>query len=1352
LAPAVAQTGGATTTRVSITNGGQQGNDHSGPATVSDDGRYVVFESVSTNLVAQDNNGVADIFLRDRTAGTTTRLSVNSSNKQSNGHSRDPIISGNGRYVVFFSSATNLVSGDRNRQDDVFVRDITAGSTTRVSVSSSGVEGNFTSRPADITADGRYVAFASFSSNLVPSDTNSSVDIFVRDRNTNTTTRVSVSSTGAQAIPGGPGSEPHERPAISDDGRYIVFGSNATNLVPNDTNGVRDIFLRDVVSGTTTRLSVSSFMEESNDRSTSAAVSADGRFAAFWSTATNLVPDDFNGSGDVFVREVEPGLTTVASVSSAGGAGNLGGATPVSISSDGRFVVFPSGSTNLVTGDTNSGFDVFLRDTTLGTTELLSRTTSGTQAAGSHRAPSLSATGRYVVFDSSATTLVTGDTNARDDVFLRDQASPVTPSVVLDSPETGSSVFGTQQLTAAMLPGFTASRVDFLVDGAVVGSDTTAPYAFDWNTTVVNDGTRAVVARATLTGGGTSDSLPVSVRVINGATCDEKLDVDHQTGRIGADEHVRLGIYCIFNSSLVTGRHASTTPLEDPEAAISRVMRYWDQASQASKNEATQFLSGFDTGFEVPTSGSSANSASRAQPTPQGVVPGTNSCSPRPTRFGPVVQWCTYTTAKFRIEYPGEGAARPFTLSEVETIADSFHAALAKYTNSTVEQFPGVVDPLNYAQPDHYPVRVVVAPFIGSASGVSVTPPPDTWPTATDIYLHPDNLNLWHRPRHELLHVIQFNYVSDGNYFSGFGTGFWMEATAEWAAHQAVTPDMPLSTQTSYAGHLPEFLGDPEEHLLAHASFLDQDDHEYGAFILAEYLEERFASDFIRRTFERVGALDQPGMEAVDDVLRLESQPDGVASVLPDFWKRSYFLNAGPTGFQDSDLNGWIDILEADPLGRTTGDAHARARPQRQTFAFTGGLTREGAVSTEPGGATFVDLVHDVGRPVTLEIRLRNSEAFLLPPSAGSLKATLYSFSSYPSTCRAPVELSLTNGIASQSVGLGETCTFSTLVLNNSDMRGSTEFQRFTIRMSGAPRPGDVFVGEMGGRVGVYRPNGERVANLLTGTGGALLADGETIGVAFDSTNDFYATNFDDRSVSKFAPDGTLVGPFGTGYDSGPESIVFDPNGNAYVGHVESPQDVHKRAPDGTFIERLDVAFEDRGADHMALRPDGCTLVYTSEGSRVLQYDVCTRQQLPDFTTMTPKAFGIAVLPDGGIVVATTSTVRRFNAQGSQVQTYDVVGTNEWFGLGLDPDGTSFWVGDIRFSRVYRFDIATGQVLATIQTDAPPVTPQGDVGIGGIAVMPDIGGSASAPEEGLLPGGPAQSGSRESDDIGGVRR
>ncbi|MCW5775737.1 MAG: PD40 domain-containing protein [Phycisphaeraceae bacterium] len=343
------------TSRVSVSSTYVQSNGSSAFPSVSADGRFVAFSSAATNLVEGDTNGLDDVFVHDRQTGKTTRVSISSTGAQGDGDSTHPAISADGRFVAFSSAASNLVEGDTNGVLDVFVHDRQSGATGRVSVSSSGSQGNGHSSSPSLSADGRFVAFFSFADNLVEGDWNWASDVFVHDRQAGTTERVSVSSSGNQ------GNGSSLVPSISPDGRFVAFSSDASNLVEGDWNWASDVFVHDRQAGTTERVSVSSSGNQGNSFSLLASISNEGRFVAFASMASNLVEGDTNGTWDVFVRDRQAGTTQRISVSSFGSEGN-GESLLLSISDDGRFVAFSSEAANLVDGDTNDVQDVFVRD------------------------------------------------------------------------------------------------------------------------------------------------------------------------------------------------------------------------------------------------------------------------------------------------------------------------------------------------------------------------------------------------------------------------------------------------------------------------------------------------------------------------------------------------------------------------------------------------------------------------------------------------------------------------------------------------------------------------------------------------------------------------------------------------------------------------------------------------------------------------------------------------------------------------------------------------------------------------------------------------------------------------------
>jgi Tol biopolymer transport system component len=340
--------------RVSVAGDGTQGDNSSGGGGISADGRYVVFVSEADNLVAGDTNKAPDAFVHDRQTGATERVSLAGDGSQGNGASYPRGISPDGRYVLFVSDADNLVPRDTNGVQDVFLRDRQAGTTERVSVGSGGEQADQDSYGCAMTPDARFVVFDSRATDLIPGDTNKASDIFARDRLKGITERVSLSKSGAQ------GNQSSYGGSISADGRYVCFDSDASNLVPGDTSSLRrDVFVYDRQTRTIKRVSVSPAGKEGANSSGSSYLSADGRYVVFRSYASNLVPGDTSRKDDIFVRDLKTGTTRRVSLSAEGEQQNTEG-TGGTISADGRWVVFVSRAGNLVPGDTNEMEDVFV--------------------------------------------------------------------------------------------------------------------------------------------------------------------------------------------------------------------------------------------------------------------------------------------------------------------------------------------------------------------------------------------------------------------------------------------------------------------------------------------------------------------------------------------------------------------------------------------------------------------------------------------------------------------------------------------------------------------------------------------------------------------------------------------------------------------------------------------------------------------------------------------------------------------------------------------------------------------------------------------------------------------------------
>jgi Tol biopolymer transport system component len=409
------------TERMSVDAAGTEGNGGSGSGVaISRDGRFVAFASVATNLVAGDVDTELDLFVRDRLTATIECVSVDPTGAMVDGLSIFPALSADGRFVAFESFSSTLVPGDTNHRSDVFVRDLSIGATERVSVDSSGAEQNGISLPlwyahVSISADGTVVAFSSSATNLVTSDTNGCDDVFVHDRLTGVTERASISSSGAE------GDGASYRPSLSADGRFVAFESQAQNLVAGLAGGILDVFVHDRQTGTTECVSIDPAGAVGNFNA-EPSLSADGRFVAFMSTGA-LTAGDGNDLVDVYVRDRQAATTELVSVDSSGLQGDRDSVSG-SISADGRSVAFISGADDLVANDRNGVADVFVRDRTLGTTARVSVATSGAEANDEARLPfaspaAISGDGRCVVFDSDASNLVAGDSNGVTDVFVR---------------------------------------------------------------------------------------------------------------------------------------------------------------------------------------------------------------------------------------------------------------------------------------------------------------------------------------------------------------------------------------------------------------------------------------------------------------------------------------------------------------------------------------------------------------------------------------------------------------------------------------------------------------------------------------------------------------------------------------------------------------------------------------------------------------------------------------------------------------------------------------------------------------------------------------------------------------------
>lgn len=397
---------------VSVSSAGTAANDVSTYPAITADGRFVAFKSFANNLTPGSSS--SDIFVRDVVNGTTVWACPMPDGSTPFFGANAASISDDGRFVAF-NSFSPMVLGDTGATD-VFVRDLQSATTIRASVTYTGGQANDSSYPGKISANGQVVAFLSLATNLIPNDLNGGHftfgrDIFVRDFATGTTELVNVSSAGVQ------GNMSADDFDLSFDGRYVVFRGGADNLVANDTNDRNDIFLRDRLLGQTIRLSVDNNGKEANDNCYHPSISADGRFVAFGSSADNLVQDDTNGWEDVFVFDCQTSVLERVSLNDAGIQGNDGSGSP-SISDDGRRVCFRTKSTNLVLGDSDIRVNVFVRDRWAGTTRKVDRSPAGAHADNFSSSAEISGDGSSITYSSLASNILPSAANAWTDVFV----------------------------------------------------------------------------------------------------------------------------------------------------------------------------------------------------------------------------------------------------------------------------------------------------------------------------------------------------------------------------------------------------------------------------------------------------------------------------------------------------------------------------------------------------------------------------------------------------------------------------------------------------------------------------------------------------------------------------------------------------------------------------------------------------------------------------------------------------------------------------------------------------------------------------------------------------------------------
>ncbi|HEV2565957.1 MAG TPA: hypothetical protein VGU19_12825 [Microvirga sp.] len=516
----------------------------------------MLFESGAPDLVDGGTNGMGHIFLKDLSTGAVTLVSIKG-DTQANNSSKDARFSADGHFVVFTSLATNLITGnDINNAPDIFLKNLATGVVTLLSTAQDGTPANGISHSAQLSPDGRSVLFTSSATNLVAGKP--SFDIFIKDIESGTVKRLSSAADGTQA--NGTGSTDAR---FSPDGGSILFASNASNLVPGDSKGFSDIFLKDIDSGAISRLSTTADGSEANGDSFDAQLSADGRYMIFESKASNLVAGDTKGAYDIFRKDLVTGAISRLSTAADGSEVN-GGSFNARVSPDGRYMTFESLASNLVAGDTNGEYDIFLKDLVTGAVTRLSTAVHGLEGDKDCTIGSLSPDGRYVTFASDSTNLVAGDTNNATDIFLVNLLYKANAAAILDGRfiETtlgvgnASSVrvdWGDDTITT---PTPVAGQVSLHHAYATTGTKhaivTLVEGALTWNVAHTVDLAAGTIVRNTaladtLTGGQGGDVLTGDAfrNILNGAAGNDRLDGgaggDVLNGGAGDDTYVTDG-------------------------------------------------------------------------------------------------------------------------------------------------------------------------------------------------------------------------------------------------------------------------------------------------------------------------------------------------------------------------------------------------------------------------------------------------------------------------------------------------------------------------------------------------------------------------------------------------------------------------------------------------------------------------------------------------------------------------------------------------------------------------------------------------------------------------------------------
>ena len=879
-------------------------------------------------------------------------------------------------------------------------------------------------------------------------------------------------------------------------------------------------------------------------------------------------------------------------------------------------------------------------------------------------------------------------------VVTYDATDTAPPTVDLTAPADGGKVFGATQLRASASDDTGVDRVEFRVDGVLVSSDQTAPYEATWDSTTVTDGPRTVTARAVDLAGNATTSPGATAQVANAIDSAERLHLDWQRGDITVDEYVEAGMHALFLPELLDPRYAAG---EAPDAAtFGEFASHQDDITETTAERIRVFFDQLRDGYyDTTTTESSGAVASATAENSQAMTSAsTVECFGGTGYLFRTTIRCAYQPdGRFRIIFSPEGYQAGIPMTDTSGGADGGPNGVPDQLDDLYVQLDAAWDTyagdLGYRAPTH----TLLIKLADTSGGVA--PPPGLRIIRSggmDILLDYRNLGEY-LPRHELFHTFQWQYAGASDWlpqrrlFDPFSltsrVGAWAEATANWAVNRTYGE---LSTANQeYAANLPEFFSRPAKYLGSYESIPGGDSgREYGMFILAEYLQQRFDRSIIRRTWEVIGEPDdRDAGEAMDAALT--ENGSSLAKELPRFATWNYRLDASntspTTGYTSPDVGPWLQILGTD------------MRPAHTSVALPIGATAQtGEAKVEGGGAAYV------------ELSVTGPAAVTLTASAGDFaddfRVRAQGYGTNPAVCTPEITVPVDGSNA--KIGLPSGCQSAVLTITNVSLDDDERTLTWTAAAQlPAFADGDLMVGGASGQVHWYKTDGTFVRTLNSGF------NSEVAGLDVGSNGNLYASFFQDSAVGWFDQDGwqgTLGGP----YNSHPEGLDADQPGShpltpsLVVGLADGtgdlvtvPTTIFQFDPAGAW----DVAREDRGADHLDLLPDGCTLYYTSEGYRVMRYNLCTSTQLSDFAVLPNRpAFGLQVLSDGRVLVAALDRIFELTSTGAVARTY-AAGAGYYFGLSMDADESGFWVTKINAGQVMHFEI--GAASPDITFNAP---------------------------------------------------